>query len=273
MADWRCQLSQSSSLRPRDFRVAFQIVHECREQWADAAAWQSHFVVGTTRLTGMAVAHYGEFSFSAADRAVTTSLRAHVGWRDASARRFFEAAADFYPNAFNFFPGSERLLPRLFAGKQIAAVRSDICRQHDWYRSAVFNEYRRPASVDDNALSAIRRSDGTISFLDVSQDVADLQRTTGRTKRQLALLHRLIAPLVGTELATVAQQGLHGLSPQLRVTLARILSGDTEKTIAVRLRLSRATVHEYVGKIYRHFGVRSRAELMAYFIARQPKLR
>jgi DNA-binding NarL/FixJ family response regulator len=44
------------------------------------------------------------------------------------------------------------------------------------------------------------------------------------------------------------------------------LRGESEKQIAQKLGLSRHTVHEYVGNIYRHFGVCSRAELMAMWV-------
>jgi DNA-binding CsgD family transcriptional regulator len=52
----------------------------------------------------------------------------------------------------------------------------------------------------------------------------------------------------------------------LRQTLDCLLEGDSEKQVAVRLGLSRLTVHQYVTSLYRHFGVSSRAELLARFI-------
>jgi len=53
------------------------------------------------------------------------------------------------------------------------------------------------------------------------------------------------------------------LSPRLRQTLACLTEGDTEKQVAARLGLSQTTTHEYVTALYRHFGVRSRAQLLA----------
>src|SRR5262249_17231606 len=58
------------------------------------------------------------------------------------------------------------------------------------------------------------------------------------------------------------------LSPRLRQTLTALLEGDSEKQTARRLRLSVNTVHEYVTALYRHFGVASRAELLAPFLRR-----
>lgn len=265
-------MGHSSRLRFSEVQAVFRLVHECRELWADPAAWRHHLVVGATRTTGMAVAHFVEFEITGADGKATALFHADVGWRDASAQRAYQVAAAAHPNAFQFFPGSERLLPQLRAGKPIAALRSELCPRDEWYRGTIFNEFRRPACVDDNAMSAIRRPDGTYSFLDVSQDLADT-RPTERTKHQLSLFHRSIDPMIGTELATERQRGMHGLTPQLRATLERFLAGDSEKRIAVRLGLRQPTVHEYIGKLYRHFGVRSRPELMAYFIHRRPQPR
>ena len=39
---------------------------------------------------------------------------------------------------------------------------------------------------------------------------------------------------------------------------------------AVDVEVSIKTVHDYVGMLYKHFHVSSRAELLAYFIRRQP---
>ena len=54
-----------------------------------------------------------------------------------------------------------------------------------------------------------------------------------------------------------------GLSPRLRQTLAHLLEGDAEKQIAAQLGSSQATTHQYVTTLYRHFGVQSRAQLIA----------
>jgi DNA-binding CsgD family transcriptional regulator len=57
------------------------------------------------------------------------------------------------------------------------------------------------------------------------------------------------------------------LSRRLRQTLDRLLAGDGEKQIAGHLGLSRHTVHVYIKALYRCFGVNSRGELLARFVA------
>jgi DNA-binding CsgD family transcriptional regulator len=56
------------------------------------------------------------------------------------------------------------------------------------------------------------------------------------------------------------------LSPRLRETLDCLLSGHSEKAIATQLELSPHTVHGYVKLIYRHFQVKSRAQLLSQWV-------
>lgn len=54
-----------------------------------------------------------------------------------------------------------------------------------------------------------------------------------------------------------------GLSPRLQQTCVCLLEGKSEKEAAERLGVSPATLHQYVTALYRHFGVRSRPQLLA----------
>jgi DNA-binding CsgD family transcriptional regulator len=47
-----------------------------------------------------------------------------------------------------------------------------------------------------------------------------------------------------------------------------LLEGDGDKQIAARLGLTRHTMNQYVKTIFRHFGVQSRAELLARWVRR-----
>jgi DNA-binding NarL/FixJ family response regulator len=42
-----------------------------------------------------------------------------------------------------------------------------------------------------------------------------------------------------------------------------LLEGNSEKEVAARLGVSPTTIHQYVTALYRHFGVRSRAQLLS----------
>ena len=53
------------------------------------------------------------------------------------------------------------------------------------------------------------------------------------------------------------------LTPRQRAVLNQLVRGRTESEVASRLRISPHTVHSHVKKIYRHFGVKRRAKLLA----------
>ena len=57
------------------------------------------------------------------------------------------------------------------------------------------------------------------------------------------------------------------LSPVVRRVLQELLSGKSEKEVAIALSQTPATTHEYVKAVLRHFGVSSRSSLMALWLS------
>jgi DNA-binding NarL/FixJ family response regulator len=76
--------------------------------------------------------------------------------------------------------------------------------------------------------------------------------------------------MLRSPLTSGSDYSLHGLSPRRRDIFALLVQGLPEKLIADRLGLRPSTVNEQMREIYAHFGVHSRARLMAYVIARRP---
>ncbi len=100
--------------------------------------------------------------------------------------------------------------------------------------------------------------------------LADLVRLVGRRLAPPAGPEgRPTAPPVLPPAAAVSpSQATAGLPPRVGQTLKYLLTGDSEKQVALRLNLSPHTVHVYVKKLYRHFKVSSRAELLALHLRR-----
>ena len=256
----------SNHLRLADVESVFGLVEECRDLWADAQAWQRHLIQGACRLTGMAVGSYIE------QRLIGPRVEfldmADFGWRDEAARARFMSMFSDHADLSAVCPGVKRLAAAAQARGNVIAVRPQLIADRSWYASRIYNEYRRPAFVDGYILSYVLNDQtGAQIRLAVSQDVGD-RAPTARATAILSLLNRRLAPLVGTVLLTRRQAGLHGLSPRLRQTLDALLAGRSEKQVAADLAISQTTVHEHVGRIYRHFGVETRGELMAYFVRR-----
>lgn len=64
-------------------------------------------------------------------------------------------------------------------------------------------------------------------------------------------------------------QLVHQLSPREREVLAQVLTGKSCKEMADALGLSDHTIVDYLKRLHKHFGVNTRAELMAWFIPEQ----
>jgi DNA-binding NarL/FixJ family response regulator len=77
-----------------------------------------------------------------------------------------------------------------------------------------------------------------------------------------------VTPLVGGPLARFNEPSPGNLPPRTRDILRCLLEGDSDKEIVARLGLTRNTVNQYVKTIFAHFGVRSRAELLARWVRR-----
>lgn len=60
-----------------------------------------------------------------------------------------------------------------------------------------------------------------------------------------------------------ASQEIQTLSPRIRQTLGMLLAGASEKQIALRMQISRHTVHGYVKTLHKRLEVSSRGELLA----------
>ncbi len=263
-------MSKSNAVRMRDVLAATALVGECLELWADPDAWRVHLLRGACRLTGQAVGHYIEMGTPRPPDPLRLEVLVDFGWRDDACRDYYCRYVEFAKGLAEPHPGMFRLMDRVMAHGRAAALRGELCDDADWYRGEFFNDFRKPAYNDGLVVSVIR--DGgrdSCSYLSVHQDVADAPPTV-RTRRLLVLVHRQVAPLVRTRLATQTHRSVQGLTPRLRATLDRLLTQDSEKQIARFLEVQNSTAHEYVGKVYRHFGVDSRSGLMAYFLDRVP---
>src|SRR6185312_14752463 len=91
---------------------------------------------------------------------------------------------------------------------------------------------------------------------------------TERSRRIVHLAQQELGPLLGVGVAVAGEASPSDLPPRWRQTLDCLLNGDSEKQTAARMAISQQTVHQYVKGLYEHFGVSSRAELLAFFLRR-----
>jgi len=255
-------MSKSDLLRGDEVRDAYRIIGECRDLGSDPALWFPRLIAGVSRLIG-AFGTAGEGLEPRADRPLT-QLSAFEAGLEGAMRDNFEAymrdnavLRDPMFTAFDF----SRL------GRVVTTTRRQLVPDAAYYRCEVFDRYLR--GQVDHRLTSVYHLSSHLPFNIVHVARAPGERDfSSREQRLLGFLHEELGPLVGRALVSVGEPNPERLSPRLRQTLASLLEGDSEKEAAVRLRLSPATAHQYVTTLYRHFGVRSRAQLLALALKR-----
>ena len=252
-------MSKSRRLRIEEFRSIFQIVGECRELGDYPMGWRRHLAIRLNHILDTPTAVSGE---GAGTRCDSPMLIAHESQLVANDRSAYVA--------FLTGDGIRRsLMVSRFPSPVSGAAtleREQVLADREWHSSADYLEAFQPDGIDAGILSVHALACGAVDVLAVHPA---LGRRLGERERSLVeILHREIAPLIGSRLAGTVEPRIDVLSTRLRQTLDALLEGDSEKQLARRLGISRDTVHVYVKALYRHFSVVSRAELLAHFLRR-----
>jgi len=244
----------------------FEIVGQCRELGDDPLLWRSHLNEAVARLVGARVAFCGEVK---AHQAHSTP-QLEYGWEGDQAQVWYDCLRERI--------GKDELIWQRMQGEggrlQATVRRCDYVPDRPWYLQDYVQEGFRGADVDRLILSD-RSCSGHVPTIDylVFFRAWGEKRFSQRECRLVGLLHDEIAPLIGGPLAARGEPVPSDLPPRKQQVLECLLMGATDKQIAKALHLSRPTVSEYVGEVLRHFGVASRAELVAAFLKRyrQPR--
>jgi DNA-binding CsgD family transcriptional regulator len=250
-----------------DERRVFQALGECLELWDDPDAWLSHVLDSVTTLSGTDISSL-----------ILAKPHPHplkMTWRD---RKVFGLDADIADEFF--YKVSIEDVPDMPGADLIMRDLAQVGRStRTLAQLGGFEHFRRTQSyervhehVELGAYAAFFRPLPTQPTMIVAT-IARRRSSRSVSLRGVAVASRIfdeLESLVGNRLATFDQPSRYGLSPRLVQTLDGLLDGLSEKQIAIRLKLSRLTVHQYVGVLYRHFGVESRGEMMSYFVKRRP---
>jgi DNA-binding CsgD family transcriptional regulator len=149
----------------------------------------------------------------------------------------------------------------------VTRTRRQLVTDAEWYRCRSFVDFRRPMQIDHQLTSMWQVAPGRISMICIHRALGD-RDFSARERRLLHFFHQELGQLIGTSLVSATEPLLQELPRRLRQTLTCLMQGDSEKQVAERLGLSRATTHQYVTALYRRFGVQSRPQLMAYAFRR-----
>jgi DNA-binding CsgD family transcriptional regulator len=258
-----------------DASRVIRLVREVCDRWDDPAAWRKHLLQGACRLLE------GNVGIMVSDRSPGESafgcpvVMSIVGVPPDQCASALHAVSQFEQRGYadcskDLLPGMASLHGILNRQGWVTAARDQFTSASEYYPSQSYVKFRNQIGCDDYVIS-IRIVDVPRRPEAISIDRPfQAPRFGPREVELLRLLHDEIAPLIGVRLATEEHLCRDGLSRRLAETLTLLLEGQSEKEAASTLSLSARTVHDYVTMLYNHFQVSSRAELLAYFIRRQP---
>lgn len=248
--------------RLRDIRAIYRLLDDCADLGSDSVAWRNRLLEGASAIIGARVGLYIH---------VHNALRDDEEIRDAMAWGFMDADHlalwDIYqreqaqrddPFHTGYFKDhSARLRTRSLHG---------VVRRREWENSRHYNEFIRPCGLGDRITSSWRLSaanDAPLQTLVFHRDAADREFAPG-ARYLVHLLHHEVAARLGSKLVPPSSPlDTSSLPPRVAQVLQGLLAGKAEKVIAADLGLSPHTVNRHVQRLYRHFGVNSRAQLVA----------
>jgi DNA-binding CsgD family transcriptional regulator len=260
-----------ADLSARDIHECHQIAGRCRDLGADVDAWRETLLTDLRVFVGAQVIINSEIeNFGASNDEETKFIGLHRdGWiSDGAEQRWRDYAQSIPVERTPEYPYLSK-----FSGQTMVLSRDQIWGRETWYRSHTFNEIHRECGIDDYIISICPTNiPGRCTTLWLHKGVGSRDFTT-REQGIVSLVHMTINQEIGTYLAAADEPTLNSLTNRRIEVLKHLINGDSEKQIAFQLGIGKATIHDHVLAIYRHYQVSSRGELLAKFIGRaKPKL-
>jgi DNA-binding CsgD family transcriptional regulator len=240
-------------LRLSQVRAIFRLVGEVREMGADPDVWRPHMVSSLRTLLGAQFVVSSEIHFRrmAGGQGIRVT---DIGWISDTEGAVCKAHHEREQENFDDFwvipsqaGGNDSSSERRPAGGELIPVRP-VVKVHGG-RAFILSQYalKHAGAVDQLGL---HRAWGDEPF-------------TPADHRLVRLLHVELGRLWRRDALRKAKDPASALPPRLSQTLDELLLGKSEKEIAMRLELSRHTIHNYVKALHQRFGVSSRGELLA----------
>lgn len=258
-------MRKSGRVTIHEMKQVAALIDQCRDLGDDAVAWQQHLIDGLRRLVGAAI---GAAVLLPATQPCPpgTVLPTEItgDWPSDGARDRWVAWAR--GGRFDEFPVAEAFFQE--TGPVVSRTRRELMADRDWERSAFMNERYRPDGIDEGLVArAAAPAVEAVFLLTLIRVTADppFAEWAGRVTEYVL---QGVVPHLGRALLVSTQPNRAGLPPRSLCVLDALLDGDSEKQVGLRLGIGRGTVHDHVKLLYRHFGVCSRAELLAYFLRR-----
>lgn len=262
-------MAKSRMLRTCDVRALIRLVGECRDLGDDRAAWRWHFLERLAGVIGAEAGLNGEMAGCLSLKNVDMGV---VFWWPGgfTPPPFWDEHMARFRHDPGYSPAMAvyHALTRDERGRALS--REDFIADRDWYGSHDFLKIQEPLGLDASLwcfrpIPSVRADESTGIVLLREKGRRGFSRREQAIAREA---HAAISPLVGGALARFADPTPADLAPRRREVLSCLLEGDGDKQVAARLGMSVYTVNEHTKAIFRHFGVRGRAELLARWLRR-----
>jgi DNA-binding CsgD family transcriptional regulator len=254
-------MSKSKRLRARDLRKVYLLLGECCEVGADPLAWRRHVAEQLPALFGGQMGqHFDNVVLAPAFRDpfwLYPQAVVDYGWATESDRKPLEALlATGRPEE------GPHVTPDVLKRRLKIVHWSGQHGRTAWLESKFFNDYVKHTHLDDGIFAHFHVEPGQMRWMFVNRALGD-RPFTQRDCRLMAVVNVEFARLLGRRLARIGEPSVTDLPARQRDVLICLMNGDSEKQAALRLGLSRHTVHDHVKRLHSRFGVASRGELLA----------
>lgn len=264
-------MAKSGRLRAQDVRLVHQILGECGEMGDDAMGWRTHWIARVAAATDGVLGYTGEMGGCRRLRPIDMGV-ALWGYQSGFVdRRLIEETLEEFRTCSEFLPSLNRYLSHRLERDGVCLSRRQIVEDPTWYRSDEHVVIQNPFRVD-HALYCFQSIDGGEN--DICSGILLYRERKRRDfgERDRAIIreaHAGIVTRLGGPLAKFAEPSPRDLTLRVRQVLGCLLDGDSDKQISARLGMSPHTVNQHVKRIFQHFGVKSRTELLSRWIRRR----
>jgi DNA-binding CsgD family transcriptional regulator len=255
MSSSAAKSEDTGQLRLSAVRKVFRLIGEIRTLGADPNAWRPHLVSRLRKMFGAQVVVSSEVHFRRTANPNVMKV-VDVGWGTDEEGRTWQIQTereDAKPEAYALAVGKEaaaggkeKEAGASGPGSLVPVVPAQAFREGSTF---IMSQFPLPhiGAVDQLGL---HRAWGDAPF--------------SRAQHKLVrLFHLELGRLWRKDVLNRAQDPTTDLPPRLTQTLNELLVGLSEKEIAVKLGLSRHTIHNYVKALHQRLGVSSRGELLA----------
>lgn len=263
-------MTKSQAITHADIHEMFRILGECRELGDDPIVWRQHLLGETAKLIDADLAVGGEMA-GCLQGPISTPGAAVWGLEHG-----FDLAGLHIIWEWNLVDPYRSLVWKEVHQKLLSLSDPKVTTAHhqllsraEWDGSPDNQEVMRTLGADVVMHSFHRIPSET----DVFEGICWFRGKGGNDfeDREIALIeliHSKIASMIGGPLARFDEPMPSKLSQRARNVLVCILEGETDKEVSKRLSISPHTVNHYTKQIFSHFGVSSRAELLARWVRR-----